>query len=75
MLLVEEDYRWRGNIWKLSGLPVMTTNVDVRDAIDDVVDAVIEKVLESAGSVVFTPPGTLRDQEQIVLLLRGAEDL
>ena len=54
---------------------MMTTNVDVRDAIDDVVDAVIEKVLESAGSVVFTPPGALRDQERIVLLLRGAEVL
>jgi hypothetical protein len=75
MLLVEEDYRWRGNIWKLSDPPVMTTNVDVRDAIDDVVDAVIDKVLESAGSVVFTRPGALRDQGQIALLLRGAEDL
>ena len=72
-LLVDDDYHRRGSIWRVSGPPVMMPDVDVRDAMDDVVDAVIETVLGSAGNVVFTPPGTLRDQEQIVLLLRDAK--
>jgi hypothetical protein len=33
---------------------------------------VIETVMQSAGTVVFTPPGSLRAQEHIVLLLHGA---
>lgn len=72
-LLVDDDYHRRGSIWRVDRPPVMISDVDVRDAMDDVVDAVIETVLGSAGNVVFTPPGTLRDQEQIVLLPRGAK--
>jgi hypothetical protein len=72
-LLVEDDYHLRGGIRGAIGPPALTPNVDVRDAIDDAVDAVIEQVLESAGNVVFTPPGTLRDQGQIALLLRDTE--
>jgi hypothetical protein len=70
-LLVEDEYHRKGSIWRAKGPPVMTSEVDVRDATDDLVDAVIDKVLESAGNVVFTPPGTLRDQERIALLLHG----
>jgi hypothetical protein len=70
-LLVEDDFHRRGSIWRASGPPVVTSDVDIRDAMDDVVDAVIERVLESDGSVVFTPPGTLNDQAQIVLLPRS----
>jgi Bacterial archaeo-eukaryotic release factor family 3 len=70
-LLVEDDYRRKGSISGTSEPPRISTSVDVRDAIDDVVDAVIEKVIAAAGNVVFAPPGTLRDRERIVLLHRG----
>ena len=39
----------------------------------DVVDAIIEKVLESGGSVVFAPSGSLTDRDKIVLLPRRAD--
>jgi hypothetical protein len=71
-LLVEADYHLRGSIQDTSGPPVMTPNVDIRETIDDVVDILIERVLESAGNVVFVPPGSLSAQEQIVLLPSGA---
>jgi uncharacterized protein (DUF2267 family) len=70
-LLVEADYHRRGSIWRVNHAPRTTRDVDVRDAMDDVVDAVIEQVLEFSGNVVFTPPGTLHDQERIVLLTGG----
>lgn len=70
-LLVEDEYHRRGGIRQASGGPAMTSEVDVRDSVDDVVDAVIDQVLELAGNVVFTPPGTLREQERIALLLHG----
>ena len=38
-------------------------------------DAIIESVLESGGSVVFAPGGSLEQMERIVLLPRGNEDL
>jgi hypothetical protein len=74
-LLVEEDYHMKGSIGGTSQSPVLSPEVDVRDAIDDAVDAVIEKVLEFGGNVVFTPCGTLSDWNQIVLLLRGAASM
>jgi len=70
-LLVEDDYHKRGSVSRTSGTPLVTSDVDIRNAVDDIVDAVIEKVLESAGHVVFTRPGILRAQQQIVLLPRG----
>jgi hypothetical protein len=71
-LLVEDGYYVRGSIVGTNQTPVISPEVDVREAIDDAVDAVIEKVLESGGNVVFTPSGSLSDWNQIVLLLRGA---
>lgn len=71
-LLVEEDYRRRGSISRTREPPVITPDVDVGDTADDVVDAVIDRVLDSAGKVVFTPPGALNDREHIVLL-RGTK--
>jgi len=67
-LLVEDDYHLRGSIRETDGPPVVTPEIDVRESTDDAVDAVIEKVLGSAGNVVFVPSGTLRDRERIVLL-------
>ena len=49
---------------------LLSADVDIRDTIDDAVDAVIERVLEAGGNVVFTPPGSLRANERIVLLPR-----
>jgi Bacterial archaeo-eukaryotic release factor family 3 len=72
-LLVEDDYQLRGSVSRGSQSPVISPDVDVRDAIDDAVDAVIERVLESGGDAVFAPSGSLSDHDRIVLLLRGAE--
>jgi hypothetical protein len=71
-LLVEDGYHMRGSIAGTDQEPVISPDVDVREANDDAVDVVIEKVLESGGNVVFTPSGTLSDRNRIVLLLRGA---
>ena len=45
ILLVEEDYHVRGGLDRTGRSPVVTSMVDVRDALDDAVDAVIEKAL------------------------------
>jgi hypothetical protein len=75
-LLVEEGYRIRGSIVGTGRSPFFTPEVDVRETLDDAVDAVIEQVLASGGNVVFTPDGALEDRRRIVLLRRGdiAED-
>ena len=68
MLLVEESYRVRGSLVIASQPPRISGDVDVRDAIDDAVDAVIEQVLQSGGNVVFMHDGALAAQERIALL-------
>jgi hypothetical protein len=72
-LLVEDDYHMRGSIGGTHQSPFISSDVDVRDSMDDAIDAIIEKVLESGDKVVFTPSGSLSDRDRIVLLLRGAE--
>jgi Bacterial archaeo-eukaryotic release factor family 3 len=74
-LLVEDDFHQRGSLRRGNLTPVISPDVDVRDVMDDVVDAVIEKVLESGGDAVFTPGGSMKDRGRIVLLLRGEEGL
>jgi hypothetical protein len=69
-LMVEEDYHVRGHISEAGGPATVLPNVDVRDEIDDVVDMVIEKVMETGGNVVFVPDGSLSKLGRIVLLLR-----
>lgn len=71
-LLVEDGYHMRGSIGGTNHFPVITPEVDVREANDDAVDVVIEKVLASGGNVVFTPIGSLIERNRIVLLPRGA---
>ena len=68
ILLVEEDYRVRGGLVRTGRPPVVTSMVDVRDALDDAVDAVIEKALAAGGRVVFTPDGSLAEWDRIALL-------
>lgn len=72
-LLVEDDYHVRGRVDEAGETPVISPDVDVREAIDDVVDAVIEKILESGGNVVLMPPKSLSDWNRIVLLNHNAE--
>jgi hypothetical protein len=71
-LLVEDDYHRRGSLDYLNRWPVISPQVDVRESMDDVVDTVIEKVIESGGNVVFTPGGSLGDWERIVALPRDS---
>jgi hypothetical protein len=48
--------------------------VDVMGEIDDAVDAVIDNVLESGGSVIFVPDGSLRKLGRIVLFPLESND-
>ena len=70
-LLVEEDFRCPGSLRETSRGPVFSPDLDVRDPMDDIVDAVIERVLQRDGNVVFTPPGSLREFDRVVLLVRS----
>jgi hypothetical protein len=71
-LLVEEDYHVRGSIREADGSAAISSQVDVRDEIDDVIDMLIEKVLRSGGNVIFQPRGSLSELGRIVLLVRDA---
>lgn len=74
-LLVEDDYHRRGSVGGSRELPVISSNVDVRESIDDAVDTVVEMVLQSDGNVLFAPANSLRDHNRIVLLMHGTEDV
>lgn len=74
-LLVEDDYHIRGSIQITPQSLEISQDVDVMEEIDDAVDVVIEKVLESGGNVVFAPNGSLNKLERIVLLLRDSDRL
>jgi len=74
-LMVENDYRLRGRVAEANESQVISTEVDVRETMDDAVDAVIERVLHCGGNVVFVPPGSLSDWNCIVLLLHSTESV
>jgi hypothetical protein len=74
-LLVENDYHLRGSLCESHRQPVLSPEIDIRDPIDDVIDAVIEKVLGFGGNVVFMPPGALSDRQRIVLLLPNGDPM
>ncbi|HSG29272.1 MAG TPA: hypothetical protein VLA34_12385 [Candidatus Krumholzibacterium sp.] len=67
-LLVEDDYHIRGGLQKTPESVKITPDVDVMGEIDDAVDAVIERMLAAGGNVVFTPGGSLKEYERIVLI-------
>jgi hypothetical protein len=67
-LLVEEDYHMRGGLDRTGRYPAVTSLVDIRDILDDAVDAVIERALAAGGRVVFTPDGSLAAWDRIALL-------
>lgn len=68
ILLVEEGYRRRGRFAASGGSPVVISEPDVRDTMDDAVDAVVEKVLGLGGRVVFAPNGSLDGCDRIALV-------
>jgi hypothetical protein len=72
-LLVEDDYHVRGSISRMSQSLEISQDVDVREEMDDAIDVVIERVLESGGNVIFTPNGSLHGLGRIVLVPRGSE--
>jgi hypothetical protein len=74
-LVVEDGYHVRGRIGGTSESPVICPDLDVRAVVDDVIDAVIKRVLECGGRVVFTPSGSLVDWKQIVVLLHRTESV
>ena len=51
---------------------VVSQEVDVREIVDDVVDAVIEGVLKIGGKVIFMRPDSLKKQKRIALIPSGA---
>jgi hypothetical protein len=72
-LLVEDGYHMRGSIGKTDRFPIISSDIDVREVVDDAVDAIIDKVLENGGKVVFTPGGSLAGRDRIVLFNRGVD--
>jgi hypothetical protein len=72
-LLVEEDFRVKGSITGTNRSTVLSPEVDVREVIDDAVDAVIEQVLHYGGNVVFLRGGSLVDRGRIIFLPHGAD--
>jgi hypothetical protein len=73
-LVVEDDYHLRGSIQRTPQNLEISRDVDVMEEIDDAVDAVIEKILESGGNVVFMPNGALDKLDRIALLLRESRE-
>jgi hypothetical protein len=67
-LFVEEDYHVRGSIHETEQSLVYSRDVDIREVLDDAVDAIIEKVLETSGNVVFLDGGSLIEYQRIALL-------
>jgi hypothetical protein len=74
LLLVEEGFHARGRVGGPGQRPIVTPDVDIRDATDDAVDEIIGRMLDSGGRVVFPPRDSLRDHEHIVLLLCHEEE-
>lgn len=67
-LFVEEDYHVRGSIHEAGKSLVFSRDVDIREVLDDAVDAIIEKVLGMGGNVVFLDGGSLIEYQRIALM-------
>lgn len=70
-LFVEEDYHLKGGIRESDHSLIMSKDLDIQEAIDDAVDAVIERVLEKGGNVVFLESGSLTKLQRIALVIDG----
>ncbi len=67
-LFVEEDFHLKGGIRKTDHSLIKSEDLDIREAIDDAVDAIIEKVLEKGGNVIFLQSGALAKLQRIALV-------
>jgi len=67
-LFVEEDYRMKGGIREMDHSLITPQDLDIQEAMDDVVDVVIEKVLEKGGNVIFLENGALAKFQRIALI-------
>ncbi len=70
-LFVEEDYHMKGGIRSTDHSLITSEEMDIREVIDDAVDAIIEKVLEKGGNVVFLGSGSLTKLRRIALITAG----
>ena len=68
-LFVEEDYRLKGGIHKTDHSLIKPEDLDIREPIDDAVDAVIGRVLDKGGNVVFLDSGSLARHRRIALII------
>ncbi len=70
-LYVEEDYHIKGGIRETDHSLIRPKDLDIQEAIDDAVDAIIAKVLEEGGNVIFLTSGSLARLQRIALVLGG----
>lgn len=69
-LFVEEDYRMKGGIREADHSLIMPEDINILEVTDDAVDAVIQKVLEKGGRVVFLENDSLPRLARIALVMR-----
>ncbi len=67
-LYVEEDYHVKGSIHKTDQSFMISKHIDISQVIDDVVDIIIEKALQTGGRVIFLDNGSLTQFGRIVLI-------
>ncbi len=67
-LFVEEDYHLKGGIRKTDQSLIRSEDLDIREVVDDAVDAIIEKVLGKGGNVIFLESGSLTKFQKIALI-------
>jgi Bacterial archaeo-eukaryotic release factor family 3 len=70
-LFVEEGYHLKGGIRETDHSLITSKDLDIQEVIDDAVDAIIEKVLEKGGNVVFLVSGSLARFQRIALVTVG----
>jgi hypothetical protein len=68
-LFVEEDYRLKGGIRETDHSLIKAEDLDIREPIDDAVDAIVDRVLDKGGNVVFLDSGSLTKHRRIALIV------
>jgi len=69
-LFVEEDFRLKGGFRETDHSLIKAEDLDIREPIDDAVDAIIDKVLDKDGNVIFLDGGSLTKHRRIALIVR-----
>ena len=68
-MFVEENYRLKGGIRETDHSLIKPEDLDIREPIDDAVDAIIDRVLDKGGNVVFLDSGSLTKHHRITLIV------